>query len=131
MSNSRKDYLKKIQDINNNKDSSDNTISVNESQEYNDLIRLYKNSLLWKPGEYSVIARVHIADTNETIEHAFSFRLSELEIDTLNKNIEFAKQNGYVMTITGRRRQIPEIVKFLCNYHFPLDSYSKKAYNIG
>ena len=64
---------------------------IKSSQEYNDLIRLYKNSLLWKPGEYSVIARVHIADTNETIEHAFSFRLSELEIDTLNKNIEFAK----------------------------------------
>ena len=65
--------------------------AVKRSHEYNELIRLYKNSLLWKVGEYSAIAKIHIADTNETIEHAFSFRLSELEIDTLNKNIEFAK----------------------------------------
>lgn len=27
----------------------------------------------------------------------------------LNSSVEFAKQNGYVMTITGRRRQIPEV----------------------
>ena len=65
--------------------------AVKRSHEYNELIRLYKNSLLWKAGEYSAIAKIHIADTNETIEHTFSFRLSELEIDTLNKNIEFAK----------------------------------------
>lgn len=32
------DYLKKIQAINNNVEGSDNTISVNESQEYNDLV---------------------------------------------------------------------------------------------
>lgn len=31
------DYLKKIQEINNNKEDSDNTISFNESQEYNEL----------------------------------------------------------------------------------------------
>lgn len=61
------------------------------SQEYNELIRLYKNSFLWKPGEYSATAKVHIADTNETIEHYFSFALSELEVDTLHKNIEFTK----------------------------------------
>ena len=65
--------------------------AVKRSHEYNELIRLYKNSLLWKVGEYSAIAKIHIADTNETIEHTLSFRLSELEIDTLNKNIEFAK----------------------------------------
>ena len=65
--------------------------AVKRSHEYNELIRLYKNSLLWKAGEYSAIAKIHIADTNETIEHTLSFRLSELEIDTLNKNIEFAK----------------------------------------
>ena len=61
------------------------------SHEYNELIRLYKNSFLWKPGEYSAIAKVHIADTNDTIEHNFSFALSELEVDTLHKNIEFTK----------------------------------------
>lgn len=61
------------------------------SQEYNELIRLYKNSFLWKPGEYSATAKVHIADTNEIIEHNFSFALSELEVDTLHKNIEFTK----------------------------------------
>ena len=49
------------------------------------------NSFLWKPGEYSATAKVHIADTNETIEHNFSFALSELEVDTLHKNIEFTK----------------------------------------
>lgn len=64
---------------------------IKRSQEYNDLIRLYRNSLFWKHGDYSAIAKIHIADTNETIEHTFNFRLSELEIDTLNKNIEFAK----------------------------------------
>ena len=65
--------------------------AIKRSHEYNELIRLYKNSLLWKSGEYSAIARIHIADTNETIDHKLNFRLSDLEIDTLNKNIEFAK----------------------------------------
>ena len=61
------------------------------SSEYNELIRLYKNSLFWKAGEYSAVAKIHVVDTNETIEHSFNFRLSDIEIDTLNKNIEFAK----------------------------------------
>lgn len=65
--------------------------AVKRSYEYNELIRLYKKSLFWKAGEYSAIARIHIADTNETIEHSFKFRLSDLEIDTLNKNKELTK----------------------------------------
>lgn len=65
--------------------------TIKRSHEYNELIRLYKNSLLWKSGEYSAVAKIHIADTNETIEHKFKFRLSDLEIETLNKNIELAK----------------------------------------
>jgi hypothetical protein len=65
--------------------------AIKRSHEYNELIRLYKNSLLWKSGEYSAVAKIHIADTNETNEHKFKFRLSDLEIETLNKNIEFAK----------------------------------------
>ena len=65
--------------------------AIKRSHEYNELMRLYKNSLLWKSGEYSAVAKIHIADTNEIIEHKFNFRLSDLEIDTLNKNIEFAK----------------------------------------
>lgn len=68
-----------------------NIDAIKRSHEYNELIRLYKNSLLWKSGEYSAVAKIHIADTNEIIEHKFNFRLSDLEIDTLNKNIEFAK----------------------------------------
>ena len=39
----------------------------------------------------SAIAKIHVADTNETIEHSFVFRLSDLEIETLNKNVEFVK----------------------------------------
>ena len=65
--------------------------AIKRSNEYNELIRLYKNSFLWKSGEYSAVAKIHIADTNENIEHKFKFKLSDLEIDTLNKNIEFAK----------------------------------------
>jgi hypothetical protein len=65
--------------------------AIKRSHEYNELIRLYKNSLLWKSGEYSAVAKIHIADTNETNENKFKFRLSDLEIETLNKNIEFAK----------------------------------------
>lgn len=61
------------------------------SNEYNELIRLYKSSLFWKAGDYNAVAKIHVADTNEIIEHSFNFRLSELEIDTLNKNVEFAK----------------------------------------
>lgn len=68
-----------------------NIDDIKRSNEYNELIRLYKNSLFWKAGNYSVVAKIHVADTNETISHSFNFRLSELEIDTLNKNIEFAK----------------------------------------
>lgn len=65
--------------------------AIKRSHEYNELIRLYKNSLLWKAGEYTAIAKIHVVDTDETIEHKFNFRLSDLEIETLNKNIELAK----------------------------------------
>lgn len=68
-----------------------NIDDIKRSNKYNELIRLYKNSLFWKAGDYSAVARIHVADTNEIINHNFKFRLSELEIDTLNKNIEFAK----------------------------------------
>ena len=68
-----------------------NINNIKNSHEYNELIRLYKNSLLWKSGSYSAVAKIHIADTNETINHCFSFRLSDLELDTLNKNIEYVK----------------------------------------
>ena len=78
--------------IENQKMSGDvNADTIKCSHEYNELIRLYKSSLLWKSGEYSAVAKIHIADTNETIEHSFNFRLSDLEIDTLSKNVEFAK----------------------------------------
>ena len=75
-----------------------NNVNIDDfkrSSEYNELIRLYKNSLFWKAGKYSAVAKIHVADTNETIEHSFNFRLSDLEIDTLNKNIEFAKSVVY------------------------------------
>ncbi|MBR5145928.1 MAG: DNA polymerase I, partial [Clostridia bacterium] len=43
--------------------------------------------------------------------------------DYLHSSIDFAKQNGYVMTITGRRRQIPEIA----SGNFQLRSFGERA----
>ncbi len=75
--------------IENQKSNGDLDIAtIKRSNEYNELLRLYKNSLIWKPGEYSCITKIHIADTNEIIEHKFKFRLSDIEIETLNKNFE-------------------------------------------
>ena len=43
--------------------------------------------------------------------------------DYLQGSIDFAKQNGYVMTITGRRRQIPEIL----SSNYQLRSFGERA----
>ena len=62
------------------------------SHEYNELVRLYKNSMIWKTGDYSVICKIHIADTDTYMQHSFKFRLSDIEVETLKKNIEFAQK---------------------------------------
>lgn len=58
----------------------------------NELLRLYKNSMIWKIGDYSAICKIHIADTNTYMQHSFKFRLSDIEVETLKKNIEFAQK---------------------------------------
>lgn len=61
---------------------------VKRSNEYNQLLRLYKNSMIWKTGDYQAICKIHIADTNEYIEHLFHFTLSDIEIDTLKRILD-------------------------------------------
>ena len=68
-----------------------NVDQVRASKQYNDLVRHYKNCFQWKAGEYKCTLKVHIADTNQTIEHKFKFVLSDIEEDTLRKNLEVAK----------------------------------------
>lgn len=46
---------------------------------------------MWKTGDYNAICKIHIADTDEVINHKFGFKLSDIEIDTLNKNIELVE----------------------------------------
>lgn len=64
---------------------------VRQSNEYNNLVRLYKSNFLWKAGEYKCVLKVHVADTNQIIEHGFKFILSDIEEDALRKNLEVAK----------------------------------------
>lgn len=40
-----------------------NVDMVKRSNEYNQLLRLYKNSMIWKTGDYQAICKIHIADT--------------------------------------------------------------------
>ena len=66
--------------------------AIRRSNEYNELLRLYKNSMIWKTGDYSAICKIHIADTDTYMQHSFKFRLSDIEVETLKKNIEFARK---------------------------------------
>ena len=63
---------------------------VKRSSEYNEIIRLYKNSMFWKIGDYKAVCKIHIADTGQIIKKNFKFHISDIEIDTLRKNIDFA-----------------------------------------
>jgi len=63
---------------------------VKRSSEYNEIIRLYKNSMIWKVGDYKAVCKIHIADTGQIIKKIFKFHISDIEIDTLRKNIDFA-----------------------------------------
>lgn len=54
------------------------------------MIRLYKNSMFWKIGDYKAVCKIHIADTGQIIKKNFKFHISDIEIDTLRKNIDFA-----------------------------------------
>lgn len=64
---------------------------IKASNEYNNLLRFYKNSIMWKTGDYNAICKIHIADTDEVINHKFGFKLSDIEIDTLNENIKLVE----------------------------------------
>ena len=46
----------------------------------------------------------NIADTNEYIEHLFHFTLSDIEIDTLKKNIGFASKVIEIEFINGQQQ---------------------------
>ena len=81
-----------------------NVDMVKRSNEYNQLLRLYKNSMIWKTGDYQAICKIHIADTNEYIEHLFHFTLSDIEIDTLKKNIGFASKVIEIEFINGQQQ---------------------------
>lgn len=66
--------------------------TIKRSQEYNDILRFYKSELFWISGDYSVICKIHIVDKKEPIEHLFNFTLSDIEIETLRRNIEFSEK---------------------------------------
>lgn len=66
--------------------------TIRRSKEYNDILRLYRSSMLWKAGDYSATCKIHLADTKEYLEHSFKFTLSDIEIESLRKNIDFAEK---------------------------------------
>lgn len=69
-----------------------NIETIKRSREYNDILRFYKSAIIWKAGDYSAICKIHLADTKEYIDHAFKFSLSDIEIERLHKNMEFAEK---------------------------------------
>lgn len=68
---------------------------IKGSNEYNSLLRFYKNSMIWKAGEYKAICKIHIADTGEVVNHSFNFKLSDIEIDALAENINILEKLMY------------------------------------
>ncbi len=64
---------------------------------------------------------IPISTAKEYIEKYFE-RYSAVK-DYMNKNVEFAKEHGYVSTLTGRKRMIPE----LKSANFNLRSFGERA----
>lgn len=58
---------------------------------YNDLLDHYKNSFGWKVGTYNAKFTVTISESNQTFNHSFEFRLSSLDIKSLELNIDRCK----------------------------------------
>lgn len=73
---------------------------IKRSNEYNEIIRLYENSMIWKVGDYRAICKIHIADTNQTITKNLKFHISDIEVETLRKNLDFSRRGLDIEFIT-------------------------------
>ena len=67
------------------------TIAIKSHKCYNDLLDHYKNSFSWKVGTYNAKFSVIISENNQIFNHSFAFRLSSLDIKSLEQNIERCK----------------------------------------
>lgn len=90
----RKPLIYKINEaVENQKQSQNiNEDAIKQNKDYNDLMRLYDNSMIWKVGSYTAICKVFIAERAKPFISKFNFSLSELEIANLKNNINLAKQ---------------------------------------
>ena len=53
-------------------------------------MQIGKKAMDGKIGDDKAVCKIHIADTGQIIKKNFKFHISDIEIDTLRKNIDFA-----------------------------------------
>lgn len=69
-----------------------NTATIKSHKCYNDLLDHYKNSFGWKVGNYSAKFILTISEKNLTFNKSLDFKLTSLDIKSLELNIERCKQ---------------------------------------
>ena len=67
--------------------------AIKQTEAYNNMIRLYENSMIWKLGKYKAWYKIHIAETNQEIKGNFTFSFNDLEISRLRQNLDIIKKN--------------------------------------
>jgi hypothetical protein len=67
------------------------TTEIKSRKCYNDLLDYYKNSFNWKVGTYNAKIVINISEKKISFEHKVSFRLTSLDIKSLEKNIDRCK----------------------------------------
>ena len=72
----------------NNRDLSE----IKSHSSYNDLLNNYKNSFIWRIGEYTALLKIYISKSNKIFQHKLNFHLEDLDITSLEININTCKQ---------------------------------------
>lgn len=64
---------------------------LKSQKNHNDLINHYQHSFNWKPGKYTLKIKVKASSINKLFEKTLYFKLTPLEINNLQSNIELCK----------------------------------------
>lgn len=64
---------------------------LKSQKNYNDLINHYQHSFNWKTGNYTIKIKVKASSINKLFDKTLSFKLTALEVNNLQSNIDLCK----------------------------------------
>ncbi len=96
------------EDLLNLKNSSKKIEELKSYANYNKALEFSENSFSWKVGIYQANFKVYISSDNKSFNHSFKFKLSNLDIRALHKNLETIKLSVENAFITQDEELLPK-----------------------